>query len=143
MNEELAGAGYVLQFFENLINLNNYFSELKRRILNCKEHATLEDLLGNESGKITKDEIKHVAKAYHSLNFYIDQTYIFSQALKNKIPSFQEKKLTELYEETEKGSIPEINHLQEYVILINTAFADDVMQRLLVDSKDIYSKLKE
>jgi len=143
MDEQLAGAGYVLQFFEHLMNMNNFYSELKRRILNCKEHATLDDLISNKSGTVTKLEVDGLTKAFHSLNFYIDQTYIFAQALKNKIKSFQSQDLEDLYKLTESGKITDIADLEKYVILINKSFAEDVMQKLLVDSKDIYSKLRE
>lgn len=142
MDEQIAGAGYIINFFENLLNLNAYYSELKRRILSIKTHISLEELVKEGSDQVSPDEIKNIRAAFHSLNSFIDLTYIQSQALKNKISSFEDKDLTNLYTETETGEIPDINKLHEYVIKINTAFVDDVMQKLLVDSKTYYEKLR-
>jgi len=143
MNEQIAGAGYILTFFENLINLNNGYSELKRRIISCKTHASLEKIQTNNTNAIPGEELKQITKAFHNINFFIDQTYIMSQALQNKVQSFKESKITELYKKTEDGKIPNLEELQQYIILINTAFIDDVMEKLLVDSKEIYSKLRK
>jgi hypothetical protein len=143
MDEQLAGAGYILNFFENVLNMNAYYSELKRRLLNIKAKTNPDELQKNPTDHVSSSELKQLRNTLQFLNGFIDLTYIQAQALKNKVQAFNDSELQKLYESTETGEIPKIENIQEYVIKINTAFVDDVMQKLLVDSKTYYNQLKE
>lgn len=142
MNEEQAGASYILQFFSEVMNMNSYYSNYKR-LIQYNENQTSKDTLSSNEGALSEDEIKTLNAVTQNLNYTIDQTYIMSQALSKKIKSFQNDKIKKLYEETNKQQIPLRKNIEEYVIIINQAFVDDIVQKLLINSKEIYNKLQQ
>lgn len=142
MNEEQAGASYILQFFSEVMNMNSYYSNYKRYVQYNQQQVNQNTLETNE-GALDEETINTLNTVTQNLNYTIDQTYIMSQALSTKVKSFSNPEIKKLYEETNTQALPERLTIEKYVILINKAFVDDVVQKLLINSKEIYTKLTQ
>jgi len=139
--EEVTGAGYIIKFFEDLELLNDSYAQLVNSLTNIKAKVSKEELVKEDLENIEDTDLSQIKNAADTLRYYITRTYIKSQALREKVPPFKEPKIKEIFDTVKEKTIVELNTFEDYVITINTCFVGGILEQLLVNAKDIYSKL--
>lgn len=137
---KITGANYILNFYNHIEQLTAAYATFINKLIPIKSKIKLEDLPDKIEGLDDKDR-DELLKSLETLRFYITSVYIKSQSLKDKVKSFNDPKIKEFYEKARDKAIIEADIIEEFVIIINKCLLDDIIQHLLVQSRDIYEKL--
>ena len=136
---QMAGAGYVLSFFNDIEQLSSYYANYINTVLSMQNKYPNERSLEN----MGEEDRQTLIQAAQGLRTWIVRTYIKAQALKGKINAFDNERLRENYQKAIKEFISQPSEIVDYVIEINKAFCDGVLIDLLNEARDFYARLTE
>lgn len=137
MEKEVAAAGYIITFFNDVESLTNWFAYYANLLSNLKGKYPDEKFLS----KIPDDERAAAINTIQSLRFWVNRSYIKFMALREKVPEFQSNTTIEgLYKEIATAPSPNFEIVQEYTTELNKLFVAGVVASLLVKARDIYSQ---
>ena len=137
--QQVAGAGYILSFFNDIEQLNNYYAAYVNAALGLKSKYPNEESLKNMS----VDDRKTIGEAANAVRVWIVRCYIKAKALRDKVPEFTSDELDESYRKICNTITPEVEDVEKFVIEINKAFVNGVLVDLLNQARDIYARLTE
>jgi len=134
---QIAGAGYILTFFNDIEQLNSYYASYVNTILSLKHKYPDTKNLEN----ISDEDRQTLINMAQGLRTWIIRCYIKAQALKDKVDAFNNQKLDDSYKKATSTFILDPKDAEEFVVEINKAFADGVLVDLLSQARDIYARL--
>jgi len=147
--EEIAGSGYVLSFYNDIENLTNSYATYINVLIRMKDKYKLNEGIkpsGADKVKLDVEDEEALLSVAETLRIWITRSYIKMASLKDKVSDMEEsfKGVKSLYEKSLSTSIIEKKVAEEYVLKINQSFVTGILKELLIRSKDIYSEfLKE
>jgi len=147
--EEIAGSGYVLSFYNDIENLTNSYATYINVLIRIKDKYKLDQGVkpsGADKIKLETEDEEALLTVAETLRIWISRSYIKAASLKDKVPDMEASfsELKKLYEKSLSTSIIEKKVAEDYVLKINRSFVTGVLKELLIRSKDIYSEfLKE
>lgn len=140
--EDLAGTGYILKFYQDLELLSDWYAEFTNTKVLMENKVTKEELLkGNYEG-LTDEEVVALKTAANTTRHYIIRTYIKTQALNEKITQFKTSdKLKPAYDKCKNTAIMDLSLIEDYIIELNRLFITGMLESLLVTARDLYAEL--
>jgi hypothetical protein len=141
----IAGAGYIISFFSDIevliLNASNYVNNIARLKFRLGDITPKTELGEGDKAIIGVIEVAKTS---------VFSTYVKFNALKNKIKEFKmldgEKKkkkgerqptIESLYEKIREAPIPEVEDVENYVILLNRLFVEAI--DILTAAQGVYA----
>lgn len=140
---ELAGANYILTFYTNVEQLTAAYAEYINKIVPIKAKVSKEDLAQGKIDSLDDEDLTNLNSSLNTLRYYITNVYIKSQALKSKVKTFENKELTDFYKKIKDKPLIDNSEIEDFILKINSCLIDDIVQQLLVKSRDIYNKITQ
>lgn len=138
----VAGAGYILSFFNDIEQLTTYFANYINVFVELK--AKYKGVGDNElSDRLVEEDRDELVSLVQGMRTWIVRTYVKAKALSSHIASFNVETLEAKYKEVTQKFILNPDDIESYVIEINKAFTEGVLKDLLVQAHDIYARLTE
>lgn len=135
----VAGAGYILTFFNDIEQLTSYFASYLNTFLELKsKYQDLEAL-----DKLDESDRANLVGLIQGMRSWIVRTYVKAKALEEHVSEFNVEELEKSYKEATENFVLKPESVEKYVIEINKAFAKGIMKDLLVQAHDLYAKLTE
>lgn len=142
MENEAAGAGYILAFFSDIENLTTYYSYYQN-LLTRLEAKFPKDKKGLvQFNKMDDVERGQAEQLTESVRFYISRTWLKFSAIKEKVTEFKAKanEIDELYSQLKNQTTPSEEVTEKYVVLLNTMFVSGIASSVLVKAQEIYEQ---
>jgi len=137
MNEsKLAGANYIVNFFNHINQLNSEYSKYQNYLLeiDAKYSGNIEAL-----SDLEKDYISNLVQI---CRYYVSIVYIQYKSIYSVVDKLKEsEKIEDLYNKINNTYLIEREQLKEFILEINKALVNDVMKDLLVSSKEIVGEI--
>lgn len=137
--QQVAGAGYVLSFFNDVEQLSNYYAQYINTILSFERKYPDSKALENMS----EEDRQTLINVVQGLRTWIIRCFVKAQALKEKVENFTSDEFEESYRKVTGEFIPEKEVVEKFVIEINKAFVNGVLVDLLNQARDVYARLTE
>lgn len=137
--QQVAGAGYVLSFFNDIEQLSNYYAQYINTILSFERKYPDSKALENMS----EEDRQTLINVVQGLRTWIIRCFVKAQALKEKVENFTSDEFEESYRKVTGEFIPEKEVVEKFVIEINKAFVNGVLVDLLNQARDVYARLTE
>jgi len=135
----VAGAGFILVFFEDVENLNDAFSTYVNTILELKKKYGLdkEDI---DQIELSDEDRMALISIRQQLRNFIIRTYMKYLAVKQKVPDIDvdDKILSSVYDKITQDVVLSEKKVEKYIIEINKVFTSAILSDLLTEAKDIY-----
>ena len=134
---QIAGAGYILSFFNDIEQLSSYYAMYVNTLLSLQnKYPTPKNI-----EEMSEEDRQTLIQVVQGLRSWIVRSYIKAKALKDKVESFNDENLSNAYNKVIDEFVPERENIEKFVIAINKAFVDDVLSDLLMQAKDLYARL--
>jgi len=143
MENQAAGAGYIISFFTDIENLTTYFASYKNHLTRLKAKYAKGEKPGEARlDKMDDGERMRSEELTESIRFYIIRTYVKFSAIKNQIKEFQAqaKKLDELFSKLKNDASPLEDTVQDYVIELNSVFVLGIASTVLIKARQVYEE---
>lgn len=135
---KLAGANYIINFFNEIQQLNHHYSLYLNYLLqlNTKYGSS------PDNQNILDNEKEYLSNLTQGVRHYVHKVFIQYEALYSSIDKLQlDTKIKEMYQKIANTYIINSNELREFVLLINKTLINDVIKDLLVSSQEILSSV--
>lgn len=139
--KKLAGASYILSFYNDIENLTGYAAQYLNIYKSIKGKYTEETLKDVGMEETDQQNIVTITQAIRACIFRI---YIKITSLKEKVNEFggeDYNKLKASYGTLIEKDIYERAELEDFIILLNKLFITGVFGELLVTAKDVIDSL--
>lgn len=136
---KVLGANYIADFFLEIKALTEQYANYKNI------HLELEYLSNQAESKIDPDQLNNAKTAINNIRFISNKVYIHFRTLSQilEIDESISKPIIDAYNTIMNPAIalPEITHIETFVIEINKLLVKDVIKNLLQTSQDILNSL--
>lgn len=129
---KIAGAGYVLTFFNDIEVLigvaSNYINNIARMKIKYPGLGESDE----ESRKVVFDEQdQSIINISENLKTYVFRTFVKFSSLKKKVKEFNQSdkdtpSVEDIYKEIRDSSFPTVKAVEDYVLLLNNLFVESV-----------------
>jgi len=140
--QKLAGANYIISFFNNIQLINHNFCYYNNILLELKEKYGDSNL-----SKVSEEERMLIMQTsqtlrYYAVNCYIQCKSIF-ESIKTKENPYTEEinKLTELINKVRNDYIIKVDMAENLIVFLNSMLVKEVVKNLLVTSQDIMNQI--
>lgn len=137
--QQVAGAGYVLSFFNDIEQLSNYYAQYINTVLSFERKYPNNKALEGMS----EEDRQALIATVQGLRTWIIRCFVKAQALKEKVENFTSDEFEEIYRKVTSNFIPEREDVESFVIEINKAFVNGMLVDLLNRARDVYARLTE
>jgi len=136
---KVLGANYIAEFFLEIKALTEQYANYKNI------HLELEYLSKQSEGKIDPDQLNNAKTAVNNIRFVSNKVYIHFRTLSQilEIDELVNRPIIDSYNTimNPANALPDITHIENFVIEINKLLVKDVIKNLLQTSQDILNSL--
>lgn len=136
MNErKVAGANYIISFFNEVQQLNQFYSLYHNLILQLKTKYGKDNL--EELEDIDNQQLHNAGQ---NVRHYCNKVYILYYAIASKA-NLNLNKIEALYNAAVNDYVIKLDNLKKYVLEINKELVNDIIQDLLRTSHDLINDI--
>jgi len=145
--ENMAGSGYIINFFNDIENLTNSYAGYLNVLVRIQDRYNLKEQ-DNEKRKtplknLESEDEQALLEVAETLRVWIARCYIKATTLQERIPTMKTgvANLKQLYEKAISKSVIEKEVVENFVLAINKMFVAGILKDLLMRSQDIYAEI--
>lgn len=137
--EDIAGIGYILTFFNDVEQLANSFAVYTSTLLSIKEQ--IPNLMDLGKTRTIPEELRiSIINASNNLRMWVIRCQLKAEAMADLIPALKNDDLRPIYDQAVVSSIMNFKDAESYCFQIHRCYADGTLKDVLFNVNE-YSKL--